>query len=156
MTKVCPRCGPKDENEFSFKNKAKGLRSVYCRACQSKYHRDYYERNKSSYVERSRVKQGSIKEYLDELKSETPCADCGNKYPPYVMDFDHRDPSKKSFSVAKFKSTNSVERVLKEIAKCDVVCANCHRERTFGRRLKAGRGTLNPAIVVRSHAPEPT
>ena len=63
-----------------------------------------------------------------------PCADCGILYPYYVMDFDHRDGATKSFSL------HSVHRVTKraimqEIAKCDVVCANCHRERTHQRRL---------------------
>ena len=60
-----------------------------------------------------------------------PCTDCGVQYPGYVMDFDHRDPAAKSFTI----STNLRKPwavVLEEIAKCDLVCANCHRERTHG------------------------
>ena len=69
-----------------------------------------------------------------------PCQDCGQRYPPYVMDFDHRY-GKKFLIGRQVWSTTSVARVKEEIAKCDIVCANCHRERTYGAksaRLKAG------------------
>lgn len=62
----------------------------------------------------------------------TPCADCGVSYPYYVMDFDHVRGVKK-FVVAKCCS-RGLEAVKEEILKCDVVCANCHRERTHQRR----------------------
>ena len=42
----------------------------------------------------------AIVEILNELKSSTPCYDCGVKYPHYVMDFDHRDSSKKRFAIS--------------------------------------------------------
>lgn len=61
-----------------------------------------------------------------------PCADCGVQYPPYVMQFDHRDPGVKLFNVSAAPGRYSTDQVLNEIAKCDVVCANCHAERTFG------------------------
>ena len=57
--------------------------------------------------------------------------DCGGEYPPYVMDFDHRDPLDKTDNVANAVHNGwSVTKFRAEIAKCDVVCANCHRERT--------------------------
>jgi hypothetical protein len=61
-----------------------------------------------------------------------PCADCGNSYPYYVMDFDHVHGDKK-FTIGD-KRKGSTERIVAEIEKCEVVCANCHRIRTFGRR----------------------
>lgn len=64
-----------------------------------------------------------------------PCADCGNSYPSYVMDFDHRDGEEKLFNIGMMVSTRpSMEAFLAEIAKCDVVCSNCHRIRTWNRR----------------------
>jgi hypothetical protein len=75
---------------------------------------------------------------LDELKS-APCTDCGVQYPPYVMQFDHRDPAMKLINVGRASWT--WERVLEEVAKCDLVCANCHMERTYGpgyRQRQAG------------------
>ena len=64
-----------------------------------------------------------------------PCADCGITYPYYVMDFDHRENEIKEFGLNAVtqKAINALKR---EIAKCDVVCANCHRERTYQRRLQ--------------------
>jgi len=64
---------------------------------------------------------------------DRPCADCQVSYPYYVMQFDHRDAAEKSFNVGNFGPTCSREKLLAEIAKCDVVCANCHAERTYKR-----------------------
>jgi hypothetical protein len=69
---------------------------------------------------------------FNELKESQPCSDCGNYYPAIVMDFDHRDPDTKQHEVAAIKY-GSWEKLLAEIAKCDLVCANCHRIRTLER-----------------------
>jgi hypothetical protein len=68
------------------------------------------------------------KAWLNQVKN-VPCMDCGNCYPPECMDFDHRDPSGKRFTIAQ-NLTRRLSDVLEEIAKCDIVCANCHRIRT--------------------------
>jgi hypothetical protein len=60
--------------------------------------------------------------------------DCGIKYPSYVMDFDHRDPTTKLFAIGAAYSV-AEKRLRDEISKCDVVCANCHRERTHGKSV---------------------
>ena len=70
---------------------------------------------------------------LDQLRS-VPCADCGGVFAQCAMDFDHRDPSSKVRSVTRMIN-GSIEKMLAEAAKCDIVCANCHRLRTFQRRL---------------------
>ncbi len=62
------------------------------------------------------------------------CYDCKQSFPPYVFDFDHRDPSEKCFAIGNNGSTLSWERTLEEAKKCDMVCANCHRVRTHGQR----------------------
>ena len=67
--------------------------------------------------------------YIHAAKAH-PCMDCGLRYPPYVMDFDHRDPTTKHRQVSEM-STWSLESIQTEIDKCDLVCANCHRERTW-------------------------
>jgi hypothetical protein len=51
------------------------------------------------------------------------------------MDFDHRDPATKTRSVTRMIH-GSIDRMMAEVAKCDIVCANCHRLRTFERRTK--------------------
>jgi hypothetical protein len=66
---------------------------------------------------------------------EKPCTDCRVPYPYYVMDFDHRDLEDKEESIGKLVSKLcSVKKLEAEIAKCDVVCSNCHRERTHRQR----------------------
>jgi len=62
---------------------------------------------------------------------DKPCMDCGVKYPPYVMDFDHRDPSQKVGGINWLITNGTWEQVLAEIEKCDLVCSNCHRIRTW-------------------------
>ena len=68
--------------------------------------------------------------YVNSQKC-APCMDCKGSFQPCQMDFDHRDPSTKIKSVAQMIQQGSFERVKAEITKCDLVCANCHRLRTF-------------------------
>ena len=68
---------------------------------------------------------------LDGLKSK-PCMDCGNSFPAICMDFDHRPGTVKKFQIS-VKALCALARIEKEIAKCDIVCANCHRIRTKQR-----------------------
>ena len=60
---------------------------------------------------------------------DVPCKRCGGKFHPVSMDFHHRDPVEKVFSLGNTneQSYRSECELLAEIAKCDVVCANCHR-----------------------------
>lgn len=69
----------------------------------------------------------------NELKSK-PCTDCGDQFPPSVMDFDHMRGEKVAEVSALVGSRGSLKRILAEIEKCDLVCANCHRLRTARRR----------------------
>jgi hypothetical protein len=68
-------------------------------------------------------------------RKDAPCRDCGIRYPPYVMQFDHRDPTLKLATPALIARKGwSFERTNQELDKCDVVCANCHAERTYRQR----------------------
>lgn len=117
---------------MAYKNKADQAASA----------RRYYEKNRSKVVERAR--QGN-KEHKAKLRATIerhkaqPCADCRVPYPPCVMDFDHVH-GQKLFNIANALSGRwtSVEELEAEIAKCEVVCANCHRLRTHRRRERHG------------------
>lgn len=109
----------------------------YCRPCDNKRARDYYASNRDHHkaVVRKRNKKylDATKEWIRELKESNPCIDCGISYPWYVMDFDHVT-GKKSGNISKMVATAvAKEKLLEEISKCELVCANCHRERTFTR-----------------------
>lgn len=90
----------------------------------------HYRRNKEQYLARNRAKRAQLNDFLRKYKEFHGCKDCKGKFPYYVLDFDHRDPSKKQFEPARLTRLGSWDRMLGEISKCDVVCANCHRERT--------------------------
>lgn len=90
----------------------------------------HYQRNKSAYIARNSEKKSKLRDFLHKYKEFHGCCDCGNRFPYYVLDFDHRDPNEKSYQPSKLSETGSWDKMLAEIAKCDVVCANCHRERT--------------------------
>ncbi len=74
---------------------------------------------------------------------DRPCADCGVRYPHYVMQLDHRDPKTKLFTIGASLNSRNVTAVVAEIEKCDPVCANCHSTRTWHSLQKRG-GEWNP------------
>lgn len=109
---------------------------------QRKYARKHYLDNKELYkaraVKHNRATHARVRELVLKAK-DIPCADCDMKYPSYVMQFDHLDPDGKLFNIANWSGKRySVARVLLEIAKCEVVCANCHAIRTYTRRSGTG------------------
>lgn len=77
-------------------------------------------------------------EITDQAKL-TGCADCGlvNAEHPEIFDFDHRPGVVKVARVSSLLTKGTVEDLVAEIAKCDVVCANCHRIRTRSRENSA-------------------
>ncbi len=97
---------------------------------QRPYNVSYYWRNRQTEIDRVMRRQRATLEWLRALR-RVPCMDCGKTLPPHVMDFDHRDPNAKSFSLAADKVLLKNRALLEaEVAKCDVICANCHRIRT--------------------------
>lgn len=108
----------------------------YCKACAAAYYRDNRERLDVKNKAARKVVYDRNSKIIYEAKS-VPCADCGVSYPPYVMDFDHRGDQPKVADISKMRVA-ATQKVLDEIAKCDVVCSNCHRIRTFKRLKERG------------------
>jgi hypothetical protein len=75
-----------------------------------------------------------LAQYLKDLKEKDPCMDCKISYPYYMMDFDHVRGTKHA-NVAELINTLSKKRLDEEIAKCEIVCSNCHRARTYLRKI---------------------
>lgn len=75
-----------------------------------------------------------LSKYIQNLKSNTPCMDCKKSYPYYVMDFDHVR-GRKQKNVSELIVTLSKKKIDEEIAKCEIVCSNCHRSRTHKRKI---------------------
>lgn len=80
------------------------------------------------------AKKAEKQAYSDRVKLESGCTDCGTRRPhPEMYDFDHMPGTVKVRSVATYLMSGSLEQMIAEIAKCEVVCANCHRIRTRRR-----------------------
>lgn len=78
------------------------------------------------------------RERLNAYKLQRGCKDCGYNTRPEALDFDHLPGNKKSFQISQVTG-RSWNRVLEEIAKCELVCANCHRVRTADRAKQLQR-----------------
>lgn len=100
--------------------------------CQREWYKRNRERHKANVAEDRRRRYRENRSIVDEIKVKAGCIDCKKSYPAHVLDFDHvRD--KKRFNIGN-AIHSSLETLYEEIAKCDIVCANCHRERTHKRK----------------------
>lgn len=134
-TKTCRGCNREIAiDQFAWKSKSRGIRQAQCKQCYSAYNRAYYasgekEKQKKRVVEHAR----SLRDRFREWKSTQRCVVCGEQAPE-CLDLHHLDPSLKDDEISRvISSTGSWKRIEDEIAKCIVVCANCHRKIHSGR-----------------------
>ena len=133
----CSKCSQvKDASDFAFRNKAKGARHSYCLQCGRIFAKGHYSQHTGYYVQKARTRRralmGEINEKLFEYLEQHPCVDCGES-DPIVLEFDHVR-GEKLYNVSAMSAMDlSWEAVLKEIGKCEVRCANCHRRKTSER-----------------------
>lgn len=136
--RVCSKCKLiKDSSEFAFQDKLKGTRHSYCLVCGRKFSQKHYAAHVRYYVEKSNSRRQPVMDELDgrlfNYLENHPCVDCGES-DPVVLEFDHVRGQKKYNVSAMCAMLLSWDTFLKEIAKCEVRCANCHRRRTAERR----------------------
>ena len=160
MSKICTTC--KEEKPLSKFSKNKKYNDGYqyrCKTCSSTYDRKYRADNPESIKRqqhkweinnKDKIQAKNRKLYEKGLKEgtsikgrillkyqDTPCIDCGGVFPWCAMDFDHRPEETKSFQIGNvgcvLATPTRLAELEKEIAKCDLVCSNCHRVRTKNR-----------------------
>jgi len=124
--KTCTSCKQSfPETKFKMrwaKGRQSGTRQAMCNRClYVKYTRPNIER-----------KLAKVHAY----QLEKGCADCGFNKHPAALEFDHLPGTKKLFNIGEEIGNRSVESIWLEIAKCEVVCANCHAIRTAERRKR--------------------
>lgn len=145
--KTCSKCQiPKDGKLFNKRSAASDGLSSWCKACYAEYDRARWAKGdkfrKRRNQERLMVRN---KAFLWDLLCASSCLHCGET-DPLVLEFDHRDPSEKSINVSEMIAYG-LERIRVEIAKCDILCANCHRRRTI-KQFGHWRGTMPPPSSV--------
>lgn len=114
------------------------------RAYNKTYAPKHYAANKDAYFARAKEHDGRMQDIRKSIIFEHlkvhHCVDCGED-DAIVLEFDHREHDKKSFAIGAHSTRQiSVEKLIAEIAKCDVRCANCHRRKTYRERGLTHRG----------------
>jgi len=107
------------------------------------YGRGYYREHIE--LERARIagRKQQLHRWFEEYKVTLACQRCGENHPA-ALDFHHRNPEEKDTSIAKAVHMGwGIERILTEIEKCDILCANCHKrlhaelkEKSVSRRMR--------------------
>lgn len=135
--KKCSECKQeKPETEFNKNSRKKDRLQTACRICSNTSSKKYYKADPEAH--KIRVRRWSAARTLELRKmitalKDNPCSDCGSKFHPVAMDFDHL--SDKEYDISRMAAAGfSNEKILVEISKCELVCSNCHRIRTWNRR----------------------
>jgi hypothetical protein len=132
MEKKCNWCGEiKPLNKFH--RRGPNGRQAVCIPCKQEY-------DKANYRKKAEHHKGVVAARVQEVKlwartlKDGPCTDCGGQFHPEAMQWDHVSGSKRWDVGAMTHAGYAKETILKEIAKCELVCANCHAVRTASRR----------------------
>lgn len=125
MTKYkrCTKC--KKKKLLSQFNKKGDKHSSWCRMCNSKNLKNHYAKNPDYYKNKKQRLKKKIRQAVADFKSRSQC-ECGEDNPACLV-FHHKDPSTKKFQIgSNMTSCTSLKRLMEEINKCEVLCANCH------------------------------
>ena len=135
-TKLCIDCGEiKDIECFPNRGGAQShLYKSYCIECGKARNLSYYHNNRDKQLANAKIRNDALREqsraYVAEYFKNHPCVDCGNA-DWRVLEFDHVRGSK-LHNICDIMA-KPIQLVIDEIAKCESVCANCHKIRTFTR-----------------------
>lgn len=132
MEKICGICRtskPLTVEFFATRIDRNGWQSI-CRQCQKEYRRKHYLENKQKYIDKAaQWRKEQLIIFYNWMKDKS-CLDCGIN-DIRVLEFDHLND--KSFNISEVVGSVKLEVLMKEIAKCDIVCKNCHAIRTATR-----------------------
>lgn len=119
----------KEKSRLCCKCKNPSFKQSMCKSCRIIYIGKHYLSNREEYRETKKRQNEKRKKHIAKIKTDSGCIDCKNKsLPSCCYEFDHiRDKIK---NVSKLM-TYSIKRIDAEITKCEIVCRNCHKERTY-------------------------
>jgi hypothetical protein len=143
MTRICCACKQeKDETNFSWKSRPRGLRARECKECHQKLRRQYYRQNRKIEAARVTRRRFDTIAWANEIKLQSGCAMCGFKEHPAALDFHHSNPAEKDLEPAVLIRRGwSRAAIAKALEDCVILCANCHRIHHAQMR-KCGRSSL--------------
>lgn len=118
-----------------FKEKSR-YQSEKWKEYQRNYQRSWHQRNKERRLAKLYEKKAAIYEYMQGIKNQLCCADCGERHPA-TLQFHHLNAEDKTFTIGDAVNRGfSLNKIKKEIEKCIVLCANCHFIRHYDMRNK--------------------
>jgi len=128
--KICSRCGKKKRlSSFHINVTRKDGHQGFCKECSKEIRNNYYHKNKKK--EKIAAKQRIIdnRKKLIKFFEGKKCVDCGEDN-LICLEFDHIKGKKRADVARLLGGGWSFKSILKEIEKCEIVCANCHMKRT--------------------------
>ena len=132
MEKLCSKCGQLFPVKNFHYSEKRGYQA-YCIPCRKLIDAEAYQRNKEKRSQQAKDRRKELLVWARELKMQ-PCTDCGQCYHPVCMQWDHLPEYEKVDDVAELvRGGCSKAKILEEIEKCELVCANCHALRTYYR-----------------------
>jgi hypothetical protein len=124
--KICTKCkNPKELEDFPIKKITKDGHGYICKKCQRDFSKKHYYNNKKQYSIRNKRRAKEAKEFIINIKKNSICK-CGEKR-WWVLEFHHNNNNDKYEDVSKLINYGIVA-VKKEIKKCEILCANCHKD----------------------------
>lgn len=121
----------KSIEEFSLRDKKKNIRHKRCRPCFNLLTAKHYKDNSQYYKDKAKRYHKQVTErnhkFICEYLSIHPCIDCGEK-DIVVLEFDHQRDKDRAISAVLVNF--SMRRLIDEVNKCEVRCANCHKRKT--------------------------
>lgn len=127
---ICTKCNI-DREETLFMWRIKGVKKhKICTICQREYRNRHYANNKEYYIKKSSEYNNKTKDIFEEYKKKQVCEKCGdNRW--YILEFHHKDPKQKESTISSMRRGHTLKSIMKEIEKCSILCANCHREEHY-------------------------
>jgi formate dehydrogenase assembly factor FdhD len=138
--KICSACR-QEKALTEFHRLHDGYQWV-CKECRRRDSRARYKANPERRAENTRQRRRELREWATELKRDQPCVDCHQSFHPAAMHWYHVRDSKEFLISDMTMRGLSRDRILGEIAKCELVCANCSAVRTYERRVATA--TVDP------------
>ena len=94
----------------------------------------HYDRHPEYHLERKQGRRKEMARWIHSLKIGKACCVCGESHPATLV-YHHRSPSEKLFRISGAMSRGmGKEAILREIEKCDILCANCHQKLHWDER----------------------
>lgn len=128
-TKTCTNCHQElPYSEYNARNDSADGLQARCKACLRVTRRKWYAENQETEYARLKAAAAEKRRWWTEYKATLRCEQCGENHPS-CLDFHHKDPDDKDINLAQVAFRGwSVARIEKELAKCMVLCSNCHRK----------------------------